>query len=502
MTSLLIYNLKVAVLLTVFYTFYKLLVSRETYCRLNRMVLMSSILLSFVLPWCTLTFHRTEVLSPEDYAVMTSVDHHDMMVDDVLHHQTLFSCQEVDNDLFLMVYLIGLFLCLARTMISVARVRNLIGKGQLVERIGSCQVVVISENVMPFSWMRTIVLSKADYHVRNEVLLAHEKCHARALHSIDNLLIDMIAALQWFNPVIWFMRQEMRIVHEFEADAMVISQGFNIYQYLNLLILRAADNAGYSIVNGISTESTLSKRVTMMLRNKSSRLSRAKLVYVVLIIGVSLATTAKTVVDYQKIPLPASDREEEMGSVVEVPTMAPATTTMTSKTEGFNRNVAYRRGMQVISIGKKALQMEGAVDGDDKVFNVVEHNPQFPGGSDALMKYMADHIRYPKVAHENGVQGRVIVKFVVNKDGSLSDIRVVRPNVSQVNGRETVTVVAYKDNMTEEQKVDADRTNAAWQAMVEEAEKLIREMPNWIPGRQNGQTVSCYFTIPITFRLQ
>ena len=103
----------------------------------------------------------------------------------------------------------------------------------------------------------------------------------------------------------------------------------------------------------------------------------------------------------------------------------------------------------------------------NKIFEVVEQQPQFPGGS--VNGWLADHIKYPVVAAENGIQGRVVVQFVVERDGSVSQVRVVRG-------------------------VDP--------SLDKEAQRVISSMPKWIPGKQNGQAVRSRFTVPVTFRLQ
>lgn len=105
----------------------------------------------------------------------------------------------------------------------------------------------------------------------------------------------------------------------------------------------------------------------------------------------------------------------------------------------------------------------------NKVFDVVEQMPSFPGGNDALMKFLSDNVKYPVVAQENGVQGRVVVSFVVEKDGSITDVKVVR-------------------------SVDP--------SLDKEAARVVKSMPHWIPGRQNGAAVRVKYNVPVSFRLQ
>ena len=136
------------------------------------------------------------------------------------------------------------------------------------------------------------------------------------------------------------------------------------------------------------------------------------------------------------------------------------------------------------------------------MFDVCEELPPFPGGNVELMKFLSMNVKYPKVAEESGMQGRVIAQFIVEKDGSISHISTdkVFPVGHGVSGE--VVVVAYKPDMTEEQKKDAEAHNASLQALKDEARRVLAKMPKWQPGKQNGKVVRTRFSIPLTFRLQ
>ena len=136
---------------------------------------------------------------------------------------------------------------------------------------------------------------------------------------------------------------------------------------------------------------------------------------------------------------------------------------------------------------------------DDPIFEVVEEPAQYPGGQAALMQYLAQNIRYPKISAENGVQGRVLVQFVVEKDGSLSNFAVVKKSGDTItkNAQSGITVNAL-GSATEESKVPQE----AFDALNAEAVRVLREMPKWIPAKQRGQEVRMRYTLPITFRLQ
>ena len=316
MTDFLIYDLKVAVLLVVFYLFWQLLASHETFHRLNRMVLLSTIVLSLTLPLCVVTFHKTVEVNELPSKNSTSILSNEAGDPD-LQQTTIGGIHEREGvdwrgllegpsgSVLFLLYLSGAVFCFARTLYSIYSVRRLISKcelhdaPQLTQLAGGKVVVAVAEkDVSPFSWMRTIIMNKTDFEESNAALLAHECGHIRNHHSVDVLFVDVLTALQWFNPVVWFLRQDLRTIHEYEADAAVVSQGFNRYQYLQLLIRKAAGCGGYSIANGIN-DSTLKKRITMMLKNKTPKHGWMRLLYIVPVVALSLAATAKTVVEYQ-----------------------------------------------------------------------------------------------------------------------------------------------------------------------------------------------------------
>ena len=152
----------------------------------------------------------------------------------------------------------------------------------------------------------------------------------------------------------------------------------------------------------------------------------------------------------------------------------------------------------------KAVVVQTKQQGDDPVFDVVENLPQFPGGEMALMQFIARNIKYPAKATEWGVQARVLVQFIVEKDGSLTHPKVIKT----INFDESadIAVAAQDKDMTEQQRKNAEIQNQGIkegkQALFDEAIRVVNTMPKWIPGKQKGKIVRCKFTIPITYRLR
>ena len=524
MIDFLVYDAKVAVLIVVFYMFYRLLLSRETFHRVNRVVLLLTAIASFVLPLCVITMHETVTIQavPE------------VSIGDVQMTVAEEPATPLWQILLPILYIIGMLATLGHTLLAIRKVIRLIRQSeQHPQSDGTIVCVTGNANVTPFSWMRYIVMNRGDYEANNAAILAHERGHIRLHHSYDVVLVDLLTALQWFNPAMWMLRQDLRAIHEYEADGVVLSQGINARQYQYLLISKATSIGGYSIANGIN-HSTLKNRITMMLHEKSNSSRLLKLLALLPIVGITLALNAETVNDYVyqqpqkkiikkgkknatakignnaieiipdtvsnvRIDNPAvewTDAKDSKNPLVIVdgdrvkfddykmmdPNFIASITVLKDRAAVDLYGEEGRDGVMLITTKKAAgdkasdvqkkepVEMPNAmvVNMKEKAFDVVEQMPQYPGGPQALFKYLGENIRYPKEAEDNNEQGRVIITFVVKKDGSIDDAKVVKSVSSSLDT---------------------------------EALRVLNAMPNWTPGRQNGEAVNVKYTIPITFRL-
>ena len=304
MTDFLLYNLHVAALMAVFYMFWRLLLSRETLHRLNRVVLLSVVVLSAVLPLCVVTLHKTVVITAPPATEPAAATATTVAMGE--------SASGWEPWLWLAatVYVAGAVLTLAHSVISVVKLKRLISRCER-HRQADGTVVAVSddEQVQPFSWMGYIVMNRSDYEERNAPIMAHERAHISARHSWDVLLVDALTPLQWFNPAVWMLRADLRALHEFEADQAVLSQGYDARQYQYLLVRKAVATHGYSVANRLS-HSTLKQRINMMTQKKSGRASWLKALYIVPVTAVSLALSARTVTNYQWAPTPDRDKTE------------------------------------------------------------------------------------------------------------------------------------------------------------------------------------------------
>lgn len=269
MNAFILYVLKVAVILTAFYLCFKLLLSREKLHRMNRIVIIASVLLSFALPFCIITLHRT-VTAPELAAEATAGNAEAILAASGSGFSWEFMA--------IAVYSAGVIAVLASLLVGIKRVMRVIQDSGRREMNGS-EVLVCDENIAPFSWMKWIVMSRSDFESGNNHILEHEKAHIRMGHSKDVLLMDILAAFQWFNPSIWLLKRDLRAIHEYEADDAVLKAGANIKEYQYSLIRKAVSASGYSITNSFN-HSILKNRITMMSTSKASVMKGLRVLYI------------------------------------------------------------------------------------------------------------------------------------------------------------------------------------------------------------------------------
>ena len=444
-----IYILKSSVCLVLFYLFFRLLLSKETFHRFNRMALLGVLFFSLLIPCIEVTTrHQVEVqqavLSIEQLLLMAELETTPANVGAVQETSAISWVQIV-----LLVYLAGILFLACRNIYSLICLFRLIHSGKHEKLEKGVTLVVHNQEIAPFSWMKYIVISRKDLEENGREILIHEMAHIHHRHSVDLLVADICIFFQWFNPGAWLLKQELQNIHEYEADETVINEGVNAKEYQLLLIKKAVGTRLYSMANSFN-HSKLKKRITMMLKEKSSPWARLKYLYVLPVAAIAVTAFARPEV---------SDKVEKISSV-KVNDLAAIVETKVAESAGDTTKPADVKYVPA----EVRKRLKGTL-----VFEVAEEMPEFPGGGmSAFMDYIKTNMRYPASAKENGTQGRVTVQFVVDEDGSIKDSKVLR-------------------------SVDKD--------MDAEALRLINTMPKWKPGRQKGQPVAVKFTVPVMFRL-
>ena len=323
-------------------------------------------------------------------------------------------------------------------------------------QIGDTNIHLLPKADGPFSFFRWIFVHPSS-HTEEELneILAHEQAHVRQWHSIDVVISELACIFCWFNPFAWLMKREIRTNLEYMADARVLENGYDSKTYQYHLLGLSHQKAAATIYNNFNVL-PLKKRIKMMNKKRTKEIGRTKYLMflplaALLMIISNIEAVARTT---KKI---AAEVIEAVDSQIEQPAPGVQALQAVPQREQDTKAVAYK---------EKAADKDTL---DNPIFEVVEQMPEFPdGGMPALMEYFVKNIKYPEAAMKKGTQGRVTVQFVVEKDGSIANAKVLRG-------------------------IDPE--------LDKEAVRVISMMPKWKPGMQKGQAVNVKYTVPVMFRL-
>lgn len=292
MEQFLIYQLKVTILLAVLFLLYRLLLSKLTFHSFNRAVLLVILLLSFSLPAVRVSLPQTvQDLFPARTVMADegspAYDAYELLPAGEAH-QT--AAQASDSrpkplDLILLLFLAycaGVVLCLVRKAVSVSQIVGIIRDGEYRNRTDECDIIESDMVAQPVNWMRCIVMPKEWLEMENKAVWRHECLHARKWHSLDLFLTDIVTAVQWFNPAMRFVRREMELIHEYEADRAAIDGGTPELEYKQMLVGTVAANRGYAMSSWFM-ESNLKKRIDMIERKESRPAARLRCLVLLLV---------------------------------------------------------------------------------------------------------------------------------------------------------------------------------------------------------------------------
>ena len=451
-----VYIVKSSVCLAGFYLFYRLLLSKETFHRFNRIALLTLLLLSLLLPLVQLTtIEQTEV-----HQTMLTIEQLLMMADMPVSEVTPAEAVTLSGiQILLMVYLSGVLFFACRHIYSLGRLLMLLRSGEKEKMENGMTLVIHQQKISPFSWMKYIVISKVDLEEDGREILIHEAAHVRNRHSVDLLIADICIFFQWFNPASWLLKQELQNIHEYEADESVIREGVNARQYQLLLIKKAVGTRLYSMANSFN-HSKLKKRITMMLKEKSNPWAKLKYLYILPVAAIAVTAFARPEI---------SETAEEISAVkVNDLTAIVEAKAVKSTEEVVQVATALKDTAKPVEVKYIPVEVTEKLQGTP-VFEVVEQMPEYPGGIAASVEYIQKNMRYPEAAEKNGTQGRVTVQFIIDKEGNVTNPKVLR-------------------------SVDKD--------LDAEAIRLVGAMPKWKPGMQKGKAVAVKYTLPVVFKLE
>ena len=448
-----IYSVKVAVCLTLFYLFHKLLMSRDTFHTFNRFAILSMMLLSLVLPLVHLSLDSETginrgTVALEGLVAQTVVADGGNGVGDGL---TL-------TQVLLATYVLGVVLFVGKALLSVGSLLRLIRRARCVEVRNGIRIYTMQGDISPFSWFRYIIMSEKDWQENRREIVLHEMAHIRRCHSMDVAVCNMMIVFQWYNPAAWLLKRELQTLHEYEADEAVLSAGVDATHYQMLLIRKAVGERLFSMANNLNHNS-LKKRITMMKIKRTNPVQKAKIAFVLPLAAMTVAAFASQKVEN------LSDKVEQESEAFSSVSDNPVVRAVDETARVAAVKVQEEKALEEVS--SMAMAKDTAETKSGKEFPCIpETFPQFPGGHVALFEYLSKNIKFPKSKENEDVKVRVVTTFTVEKDGSITDAKIVR---------------------------------SQGEAFDNEVLRVINGMPKWIPGMQNGKAVSVKYTLPITF---
>ncbi|MCD6566138.1 MAG: M56 family metallopeptidase [Bacteroidales bacterium] len=556
--------------LSVLYIFYWFLLRKETYFSLNRIILVSTLLLALIIPFIRITITGHAEKGSIVYVFNRFIMDPLVVSPETVHAEKIQSISLIQIIYF--IYFSGVIFFSLKFFVQFFQIFKLLKKYG-TRKLHGYKIVPIDNNLSPFSFFNFIFINPEKIQ-ENELknVLYHEGEHARRLHTLDIILLETICIIQWFNPFIWFYKLALREIHEYEADLRVIKNGENKLNYQQLILQQVFGNQFFQVVHHLLTNSLTKKRITMMTKIESKKRTIIKSLFVLPIAAILVMTFSFTrgtepndlldnSVDKEMNntqPITTQDQDttipeqiffivEEMPSFQEkglngfrdwvmkqlkypeiaakkgiegvvyiqfvVNKQGNVTTTtilrgadtlldaealrvvksspqwMPGKQRGQEVNVAFTFPVKfalqepektepekkVIPVEKikqeKPVVKEEIPEGE--IFFIVEDMPIFPHDSlesmDAFRNYVMYNLSYPEEAAKKGINGKVFVQFVVDKNGDVKNVEIEKGADPLLNA---------------------------------EAIRVVKSSPRWIPGKQRGQVVNVAFTFPIMFVLQ
>jgi len=424
MNDLFRYLIQSSVCLAALYLVYWLFLRRDTFFSINRIYLVLTVLFSLVLPLLSFRFLSSETITP----VMIFLE------------PVLITPEKIDSiavshlswmEAITVIYFTGVIIFTLRFLIQLIQLWVVARKNGVTNREG-LKLVFVDKSYSPFSFFNMIFIKKElTEESQLAAILQHEKVHVRQFHSFDLILAEILTIVLWFNPFVWLLQRSIKSLHEFLADEGVIKTGFRMHDYQQLIFDQTLGKQINNLTNNFNV-SLIKNRIIMMTKSRSKRVSRIKIILAFPAILLLIASTSSVSAIYL-----TNDAEK---------------TTPLQTVSKQNENPD-----------------PGPIQGkEDSVYKVVEKMPLFNGGTEELYSYLGKNIKYPDEAKQKGIEGIVFVTFVIEKDGSVTNVKILRG------------IGAGCD---------------------EEAYRVVETMPNWTPGYQDGKPVRVSFALPIKYKL-
>lgn len=423
MAHIMLYLIQSSATLAALFSIYWIFLRNDTFFQVNRLFLVSTMILAALIPLLKVNFSINTAFSPAA-----------LFLDPVIITPAEIEKAAAGNfswfEMAVMIYLTGCALFIVRFVFQLLQICFLILRYKISHQ-ENARLVFIDRSFSPFSFFSLIFISH-DQYLNNTLksVIEHEKVHIRQLHSLDLILAELLVIFQWFNPFAWMLGKSLKNTHEYLADEGVLKKGFIKYEYQTLIINEAIGLQINNLTNNFKS-SLLKKRIDMMTKKRSATWAAIK-------VGLAFPTIAIILFLF------AAGRPE--------PLMA-------------QQDTLKAKQAQQSDFAAKTVS-----DDSDPAFQVVKTMPSYPGGFDEMTKYLVSNIKYPDAAKAAGIQGAVIVTYIVEKDGSITNAKILR---------------------------------GIGDGCDEEALRVVKGMPKWSPGKNDaGETVRVIFNLPIKFSLE
>jgi TonB family protein len=439
MNAMMLYLIKAAACITLLYGVYWLFLRRDTFFSMNRIYLVGVTLFSMIFPLIPVRWTPSGRAAGMVYIldpVLITPDRIEAVVNKGMQWMEIAA----------IVYLTGVAIFFLRFIVQLVQLLIIVRRNGISQRNGT-RVVYVDKGYSPFSFFNLVFIngnSLSDDKL--EAILVHERVHVNQMHTLDLITAELFTCLQWFNPFAWLTAREIKTVHEYLADEGALKSGISRPTYQQMIL---EESMGFQ-VNGLTNNfnvSLIKKRILMISKNKSGKLAGSKFllaVPVIFILAVMLSVSS-----FGKAGAPQDAKSQATAQAKpalpsDVPPPPPPPPPPGSP------------------------QDKSGETSSKKVYQKVEVMPEYPGGQDAMFKFILQNLKYPKDAIDKNVQGQVIISFVIHEDGSIGSAKVVKGIGSGCD---------------------------------EEALRVVKLMPKWSPGKEGGKAVAVGFMLPLSFKL-
>lgn len=374
MEAILIFLSKSIISVSLLYLIYWFFLRKDTNFRLNRFYLITSVFVSFIIPF--LSFNLNTSSSSSNVSILL-----DTLTVTTGKINLVYSSYSSLTNILLAIYLTGVFIFLCRFLFNLFQLYRIIKRYNVSNREGF-NIVFTDARIAPFSFFKWIFIDNSIRTDDAERILKHELIHVHQKHSIDVIIMELLIVFQWFNPIAWIYRHSITEVHEFLADEGAVKKGIEIHMYQQLLLSMAMGVCTSELSNNFNY-SLIKKRIFMMTRKKSGKYTSLK--------GfVAIPVLALTIIIF------ACNKENVAESNIAMP----------------DKNA-------------KALTVQQTLnDSNTKELKEIGKKPEFKGGQEAMIKYLMNEVKYPVNAKNQGIQGKVFVSFDVTETGKVTNVKV------------------------------------------------------------------------------